>query len=365
MKWSFKLGEFAGIGVYVHATFFLLIVWLVAASWLHGQGAAAAAISVLFMLVIFACVVLHEFGHALAARKFGIKTRDITLLPIGGVARLERMPREPLQELWVALAGPLVNVAIAAGLFTWLLFTAALGPGQGMSVTGGPFLLRVLAANVFLVVFNMIPAFPMDGGRVLRALLATRLDYTRATQIAAVLGQGIALLFGFAGIFGGNPMLLFIALFVWIGAEQESSLTQIRSALGGIPVARAMVTDFRTVSPDDPLEHAVELILTGSQQDFPVVSAGAVVGVLTRTDLFRALANQGGNARVEAVMKREFQVVDPAEMLEGVFARLQECECRTLPVVRQGRLEGIVTMDNVGEFLAIQAALAGRKRAWA
>jgi len=365
LKWSFKLGTFAGIGVYVHATFFLLIFWLVATSWLHGQGVAAAAAGVIFMLAIFACVVLHEFGHALAARKFGIKTRDITLLPIGGVARLERMPREPLQELWVALAGPLVNVVIAAGILTWLALTAALPQGSGLSVTAGPFAVRLLVANVFLVAFNMIPAFPMDGGRVLRALLATRLDYTRATQIAAVLGQGIALLFGFAGIFGGNPMLLFIALFVWIGAEQEASLTQIRSALGGIPVARAMVTDFRTLAPDDPLERAVELILTGSQQDFPVVLADAVVGVLTRTDLLRALAQQGRDARVEAVMQREFQVVDPAEMLEGVFARFQECQCRTLPVVRQGRLVGIITMDNVGELLAIQAALAGRKKAWA
>ncbi len=369
MKWSWKLGEFAGIGVYVHATFFLFIFWIFATSWLHGEDTATALGGVLFILAIFACVVLHEFGHALTARRFGIKTRDITLLPIGGVARLERMPDEPLQELWVAVAGPLVNVGIALAILVFLRLSGTPAAPFNLAslqrlLTEGSFFQRLLFVNVFLVVFNMIPAFPMDGGRVLRALLATRLDYNRATQVAAGLGQGIALLFGVAGIYG-NPMLIFIALFVWIGAEQEASLTQIRSALGRIPVARAMVTKFHTLSPDDPLERAVELILSGSQHDFPVVSGDTVVGVLTRGDLLRALAQQGRDARVDTAMQREFKVVESGEMLEQAFTRLQECQCRTLPVVRRGRLEGIITMDNVGEFLAIQAALSGRKKAWA
>jgi CBS domain-containing protein len=214
--------------------------------------------------------------------------------------------------------------------------------------------------NLILVGFNLIPAFPMDGGRVLRSLLALRLPYTRATQIAAALGQGIALLFGFFGlVVVGNPFLLFIAFFVWIGAAQESSMVQMRSALGGIPVHQAMLTEVHSVSPGDTLGRAVELILAQSQHDFPVVD-GTVVGILGRNDLLGALAREGKAARVGDVMQREFVSLDPADMLEGAFQRLQECRCHTAPVVRDGRLVGLVTMDNLGEFLAIEAALEKR-----
>ena len=214
--------------------------------------------------------------------------------------------------------------------------------------------------NVSLVLFNLIPAFPMDGGRVLRALLALRMEYTRATQVAASIGQGLAFLLGFIGLFT-NPFLLFIAFFVWIGAAQEASMVQMKSALGGIPVSRAMLTDFRTLSPHDSLARAVELMLSGSQQDFPVVSDEQVVGVLTRGDLLAALTQQGQGAIVRDVMRREFQTVDSFEMLEKAFARLQDCDCHTLPVTHNERLVGLVTMDNVGEFLMIQAALRPAK----
>ncbi len=359
MKWSWKLGEVAGIGVYMHATFLLLIGWVVLSHWMEGASLAATLAGLAFVLVLFGCVVLHEFGHALTAKKYGIKTRDITLLPIGGVARLERMPDIPIQELWVALAGPAVNVVIAAALFLWLQVTSGLEPFGQLGVAKGSFAGRLMVVNIFLVVFNMIPAFPMDGGRVLRALLATRMDYTRATNMAASLGQWIAFLFGFIGLFT-NPFLMFIALFVWIGAEQEASMVKMKSALGGIPVRRAMLTEFRTLAPRDLLARAVEFILTGSQQDFPVTDDGHVVGVLTRSDLLRALAQQGQGVLVADVMRREFQVVDSTEMLETAFARLEACECHTLPVTRNGQLVGLVTMENVGEFVMIQAALGGR-----
>jgi CBS domain-containing protein len=220
--------------------------------------------------------------------------------------------------------------------------------------------MRLMAVNVFLVAFNMLPAFPMDGGRVLRALLAMRMEHTKATQIAASLGQGLAFLFGFIGLLA-NPILLFIALFVWIGAAQEASMVQIRSALAGIPVARAMLTDFRSLTARDLLSRAVELILAGSQQDFPVVENGRVVGVLTRGDLLIALARGGQETPVVDVMRREFQTVDSSEMLETAFARLQTCDCHSLPVVHGGQLVGLVTMDNLGEFVAIQTALVQRK----
>jgi Zn-dependent protease len=358
MKWSWRIGQYAGIGVYVHATFLLLIGWVAWVHWVRSRSLAAVVDGVAFMLAMFACVVLHEFGHALTARRYGIRTRDITLLPIGGVARLERMPDRPIQELWVALAGPAVNVGIAVLLYLWLGFTGSLRPLAELSAVHGTFGERLLWVNVLLVGFNLLlPAFPMDGGRVLRALLATWIDYTRATQIAAFLGQGMALVFGFLGL-TGNPFLLFIALFVWIGAAQEASLAQMRSAFSGIPVSRAMITDFDTLSPAHTLGHAVERILSGSQHDFPVVEAGRVVGILTRDDLLRALARHGASAAVAETMRRDFQIVDAAEMLESAFQRLQGCECHTLPVTRGGQLAGLLTMDNVGEFVLIQSALA-------
>jgi Zn-dependent protease len=360
MKWSWKIGEYAGIGVYIHATFFLIFGWIAITHWLQGQSLAAIIGASIFILALFACVVLHEFGHALTAKRYGIKTRDITLLPIGGVARLERMPDDPKQELWVALAGPAVNVVIAALLFLWLRATQNLVPWESLSVAGGPFAERLMAVNLFLVGFNMLPAFPMDGGRVLRALLATRLEYTRATQIAAGIGQGMALLFGFFGLVG-NPFLLFIALFVWIGAAQEASMTQMRTALGGIPVSRAMLTDFHTVTPRDTLARAIELVLAGSQRDFPVTENGHVVGVLTRDHLILALARQARDTPVSQVMERNIQAVHPADMLELAFATLQSCGCQTLPVVQQGELVGIITQENVGEFVMIQSALARRR----
>jgi len=227
-------------------------------------------------------------------------------------------------------------------------------PLAHLNVSSGSFLERIMVVNVFLAAFNLLPAFPMDGGRVLRALLAKRMEYRRATQIAASIGPGMALLFGFAGLFL-NPFLIFIALFVWIGAAQESSLVQMRSALGGIPMSRAMLTHFRTVAPQDSLDHVVELILSGSQQDFPVLEAGRVMGVLTRTDLVTALARHTTNS-VEQIMRRDFQTVDSHEMLEDSFRKLQGAARQTLPVLHGGQLIGLVTADNLGEFPMIQAA---------
>lgn len=358
MKWSWKIGEFRGIGVYMHATFLILIGFVVLSHWSTGSGVGKTLEGVGFILVLFGCVVLHEFGHALTAARFGIKTRDITLLPIGGLARLERMPDEPLQELWVALAGPAVNVAIAALLLVVVQFTNSWAPLEELTISSGPFVERLMMVNVILAVFNMLPAFPMDGGRVLRALLATRIEYTRATHIAANIGQGMALGFGFLGFFF-NPFLLFIALFVWIGAAQEASIVQMKSALAGIPVVRAMITDFRALTAREPLARAVEHILAGSQQDFPVTDSGQVVGILTRQDLLVELTRRGQEAPVGEAMRHEFETVDASEMLETAFQRLQSCPCRTAPVIRSGELVGLLTMENVGEFVAIQAAAVG------
>jgi Zn-dependent protease/CBS domain-containing protein len=357
MKWSTRIGTFAGIGVYVHATFLILIAWVAFAHWQTEQSVRAAVAGVAFVLALFGCVVLHEFGHALTARRYGIRTRDITLLPIGGLARLERMPDDPRQELWVALAGPAVNVVIAAVLFVLLQVTNSMAGVETLTMTQGSFIERLMIVNIALVVFNLLPAFPMDGGRVLRATLAIRMEYTRATQVAANIGQGMALLFGLVGLFL-NPFLIFIALFVWIGAGQEAAMTQMRSALGGIPLERAMITDFRTLAPTDSLAQAVDLLLTGAQQDFPVVEGQTVIGILNRADLLAALARRDRDSPVSDAMRRDFLVADASDMLDGVFQKLQTHECHTAPVLRRGHLVGLLTMENVGEFLSIQAALS-------
>ncbi|HMO13864.1 MAG TPA: site-2 protease family protein [Pirellulaceae bacterium] len=360
MKWAWKVGQFRGIGVYIHATFLILLAFVAYSYWMASKDVYKTVEGVVFILALFGCVVLHEFGHALTAARFGIKTRDITLLPIGGVARLERMPDEPWQELLVAIAGPAVNVVIAGLIAGWLYFRGTFGSLDQLTVTEGPFLFRLMVVNIFLVFFNMLPAFPMDGGRVLRAFLATQMNYSRATQIAAGVGQGMALLFGLLG-FLYNPFLLFIALFVWIGAAQESGITQMKSALGGIPVYAATITDFKTLQPDDTLATATEMILSGSQQDFPVMKENRVVGVLTRRILLAALSNTDRNVPVSAVMQRDFESVQASEMLESAFERLQTCDCYTMPVMKNGDLVGLLTLDNIGEFIAIRSALYGQK----
>jgi Zn-dependent protease/predicted transcriptional regulator len=361
MKWSWKLTRLAGIDVYVHATFFILIAWIGMSYW-QVEGSLAAVIrGVGFILALFGCVVLHELGHALTARRYGIRTRHITLLPIGGVAALERMPDDPKQEITVALAGPAVNLVIALALWLWLTVSNALLPVGQLSLTGGPFLERLLVINVVLAVFNLLPAFPMDGGRVLRATLAMRMGRNRATQMAAKVGQGLALWLGFIGLFY-NPFLILIALFVWIGAAAEAGAEQIKSTLSGVAVGRAMLTDFQVLSPDDPLSRAIELTTAGSQKEFPVLVDAVMVGMLGQTDLLKGLQARGEQARTGDWMQREIQSADIDESLEKVLERLQSCHCRLLSVTEAGRLVGIIDLDNIMELIRIQTALQERRQ---
>lgn len=360
MRWSWKIARFAGINVYVHATFFLLILWVVILYWFAGHSIAAIAGGIEFILAIFACVVLHEFGHALTARRYGITTKDITLLPIGGVSRFEKMPDKPWQEFWISVAGPLVNLAIGAVIYLALFLTSGFEPVRGLSVTKGSFLERLLVANIALAVFNLIPAFPMDGGRVLRALLATRMDHVRATQTAAAIGQALALIFGLVGLFT-DPFLLLIAFFVWIGAGQESQSVQIRDSFSGIPIRAAMQTNFKTLNTSNTLGDAVKLTLDGSQHEFPVMWGDTVMGILTRANLLAGLTEFGPDQQVTSVMQREFDTAQPNEMLEGILARLTMSRNRSMPVMQDGKLIGLVTLDNLGEYLMIQKALHRRR----
>jgi Zn-dependent protease/CBS domain-containing protein len=374
MRWSWKIGEVAGIGLYVHATFWLLIAFVLFLNWSDGHSLVAALYGAAFVLAIFGCITLHELGHALTAHHFGVRTRDITLLPIGGLARLERMPDDPVQELWVALAGPVVNITIAGLLYVLLLSSGGVILARQFLSLGGSFLADLMIVNLWLVAFNMIPAFPMDGGRVLRALLATRLDLGRATQISARVGQGIAFalgvgcLFGLAGIFSSaglfrldglfsDPFLILIALFVWTGAKQEAAASRLHVSVVNIPVQNVMLQDFHTLRPDDTLGDAINHVLAGWREDFPVVFGDHVLGMLTREDMTRCLAQTGPDTLVRDSMRRDIATVDPHLKLERALVVIRECNSRSLPVTHEGRLVGLLTLDNVGEFLSIHSAL--------
>jgi Zn-dependent protease len=344
MGWSLKLGKWFGIEVNLHFTFLLLIGFLALTGFAATRNAGAVAGNIGFLLALFLCVLLHEFGHALAARRYDVPTKDITLLPIGGVARLERMPTDPKQELVVALAGPAVNVVIA-------LFLLPI-----VAVSNVAFFERLFTTNLFLVAFNMIPAFPMDGGRVLRAGLALKMDYAKATSAAATIGQGFAIVFGIVGLFT-NPFLILIAVFIWFGAAGESQVTQTQSKLAGVPVERAMLTQFETLAPINSLRYVTHLVLAGSQQEFPVVENGRPIGLVTRADLLNALTQYGPLGFVSQAMRREFSAVEAGEPLTEAAEKLQTGQARSMIVLRDGQLAGLLTLENVQEFALIQAAL--------
>jgi Zn-dependent protease/CBS domain-containing protein len=357
MKWSWSLGRVAGIDVRIHATFLILLAWVFAGVFLQPPGAENAVGGILLVPTIFGIVVLHELGHALVARRFGVRTLDITLLPIGGVARIDRMPEKPVQELLVALAGPAVNIALAILLFLGLLaFGSVGGLVGGPRLLTGSFPLALFWINVSLATFNLLPAFPMDGGRALRAFLAMHMDGVRATQIAARLGQAMAIAFGALGLFF-NPLLVFIALFVWLAASQEQNAARMQGAIDGVRVERVLITEIHTLAPSQPLRDAVQLVLAGFQHEFPVVDGGRLVGLLTHADLLRGLSQKGADAPVGSCMQRDPAVADASELLASALTRIQQNGGRTLPVTREGRLVGVLTTDSISELVRIQGAL--------
>ena len=367
MRWSFKVARLAGIDVYIHVTFLLLLGWIAFVYYATQQSLTEVIVGVGFILAVFGTVVLHELGHALAARRYGIETRDITLLPIGGVARLARIPEEPSQELFVAIAGPLVNVVIALGLLVGILATGGFSfpLSDVFRVVFGPvgtFTERLFMMNIWLVVFNMIPAFPMDGGRVLRAFLAMTMDYAQATNVAALIGQGMAFVFGAIGLLVGIPLLLFVALFVWIGAAGEASVAQMRAAIAGIPVRKAMILDFTAVTAADTLRAVADRVMDGYQNDFPVLDNGRVVGILRLADLLAGLQSGGLEAPVARFMRTDFETVAPGEALDRALSRLHAGECPVMPVLdRDGKLVGLLTPENVGELVMIRQAVRSRR----
>ena len=356
MSWSVNIGRIAGTAVRIHVTFVLFLVWIFAANYFTA-GSSAAWSSVVFMILLFLCVLAHEFGHVFTARAFGVATPDVTLLPIGGVARLERIPEEPGQEFLIAIAGPLVNVAIALLL---LVFAGAdLSANKLAAVESAQVSMidRLASVNLFLAVFNLIPAFPMDGGRILRSLLAIKLGFTRATSIAATIGQWFAFLLGFLGLFG-NPILIFIAIFVYLAASGEAHVAAVRAMSRGVPVTAAMMTQYAALAPDNSLNDAIETLLRTSQNEFPVVETGRLVGVLTRSDMIKALKERGPDAQVADVMTGDIPTISHRRCLDEAFRLLQEKSVPAVAVVAaDGQLAGLITSETIGEMLMVQEAM--------
>ncbi len=355
MPWSLTVGRFGGTAVKIHITFLLFLVWIAASAWGRG-GWSAALDSTVFIVLLFLCVVLHEFGHILAARRYGIQASEVTLLPIGGVASLQRLPSDPRQELVVALAGPAVNLVIGLVL---ALMLGSVRPGELTQIDDPHLSLmgRLAAANIFLVVFNLIPAFPMDGGRVLHALLAMRVGGVLATEIAAKIGQAFALGLGFLGLFG-NPLLLFIAIFVYMAAAGEAQMSAAHETLKGLSVAAAMETRFTPIPIDATLGQAVDALLATAQREFPVVDAfRKPAGLLTREDILAAVRSHGGDEPAAAFMRAGVDSVRPATPVESVFERLQDPKAGALYVTdTDGAIVGLLTRQALAEIVLIRSA---------
>lgn len=358
MQWSFPIARVAGSEIRIHLTFFILLAWF-GLIYLQEGGPDAVIEGVGFILALFTCVVLHELGHALAARQYGIVTPRITLLPIGGVAELERMPEKPEREIIVALAGPAVNVVIAAILIIGFGAWPAMETLQNIEEPDFGFWTRLAMVNIMLVVFNMIPAFPMDGGRVLRAVLSTRYSRVKATDIAARLGQAVAFLFGALGLLSGNVLLIFIAIFVYVAAATESQAVTMQAVTRSHTAADGMITSYEALGPDATLGGAADLLLRTTQHEFPVLdNDGAMVGVLTRTALVAGMEREGRESAVGAHLELDIPIVYATDSLELALNALSRQRKPAVAVLdrRSGRLAGYITSENLGEMMLLASA---------
>ncbi|MCR9201669.1 MAG: site-2 protease family protein [Planctomycetaceae bacterium] len=358
IKSAIRLGHLAGIPLFLHWSFLLVPAYVLISGYLMGRPAFGVAADMTLVTVIFGCVVLHELGHALAARRYGIATRDIILMPIGGVARLERIPRKPAQELVVALAGPAVNLVIATALL------AIAVPVIGMDGLWTPQSLtanlvgKTIAINVVMIVFNMLPAFPMDGGRVLRALLAMRLPYVRATRIAAVLGQMTALLIGVVGaVVFNNFMLMFIALFVWAGARQELAQVEMEASLQQLTVRDALITGFDAVPAQARVDWTLQFAMSANRTEIPVVNSGHFLGIARTEALATAIRNDFPEAPAGEFAEPAPVHLQLHEPLNNVVLAFQQTTFKMLPVVDDdGLLLGFVTLESIlaaGQFRSL------------
>ena len=357
MKGSFKLGSIAGIAVFIHWTFSILIAYIIVTNYRAGQSVEQILWSLLFILSIFGAVFLHELGHALAAKKYNVKTKDITILPIGGVARLEKIPEKPKEELVVAIAGPLVNVALALVTAMFITFPEAneLTDLVSEGITASNFFLLFYTVNIWLALFNLIPAFPMDGGRILRALLAMRFERSRATKIAARIGQLLAIGFVFIGFYV-NPFLIFIGLFILLGAQAEVQFTESKALLAGYTVQDALMQQYQSIDSGELIKTAVAFLLNGQSKFFLITENSLPVGTLSRDEIIKALSTKGENEVVRNVMNKDFIFLEVDSPLEEAFEKMQQQKTSLIPVVKNELIVGALDMENILEFIMVKNA---------
>lgn len=359
MKRKLKLGQIAGINLYVHWTFLLLILYIVYINYRAGNSTVSTIWSVVFILTIFITVLLHELGHALTAKRFKIKTIDITLLPIGGIAHIESIPEKPIEELLITLAGPAVNIALA--IITYFFITIPDSQELIIQLTKGVnadnFFLTFFLVNIWLAIFNLIPAFPMDGGRILRAILAMIFPRTTATLIAARIGQVIALGFIVLGFYS-NPFLIFIGIFIMISAQLESDFTQSKSLLQGYFVKDVIMKDYKSLDKNDIVKTAVIRLLDSQIKNFIVTDKNEPVGTLNRDEIIKALSQFGEDVTIEDVMNKNITFLNSESPLEKVYEISQQSKSNIMPVVENNQIIGIVDMENILEFLLIKKAKA-------
>jgi len=357
---SIQLGRIWGIPVRIHITFLALVAIIGVEGYLKGGGLAEAGLSMLLIVALFACVTLHELAHSLVARSYGVRVESITLLPLGGIAAMQEMPRQPHEEAVMAIAGPMASVLIATLLGAVIHFTGYTGP---VTHYGQPWLTMLMGTNVAIAIFNLIPAFPMDGGRVLRAVLAHYIGLVRATGIAVSLGQGLAVCMALAGIFlfKMNLLLVLIAVFIFFGAGQEGQQVRAQAVLDHITAGQAMVTRFETLNRDAPLTIALGYATEGYQHDFPVVAGDTIVGLVTRQDLLSALHHLGPQHTVGEVMTTQICQVPPEATLTDVYRRIAVGGCGIVLVRYGDRIVGLVSPESIRDQMV--AAASGRPRA--
>ncbi len=355
---SIYLGKAGGTALYLHWSFLVLVVLVFFSNYRDPNAEAGnleqGVLGVLFILAIFTSVTLHEFGHITVARRYDCPAESITLYPIGGMARMQKIPEKPAQELWMALAGPWVNVMIAAVLYAIIAFTDGVPVLGGLeTLTWEHFPYNLMMANIMLATFNLLPAFPMDGGRVLRALLAMKLTRVRATVIAARIGQLLAVAFFIAGFFF-NIFVSLIGIFIYFVAGQEMVLEMTKAVLQDYKVKDAMMRRFTSFSPDETIASAVQTMLDVQETEFVVIGNGQLAGVVTSKELIKGLLEQGRTATVSALLKQDVITLDPEMPLSEAFQKMMISGQTIYPVTEAGKLAGIIDVQNINEFSMVK-----------
>ena len=362
MRWSVPIGRVFGITLRLHVTFLIFLAFIAYGGFVE-EGLNGAGWAVAMFGSIFACIALHELGHSVVAQQLGVQVRSITLLPIGGVAALRNMPENPWHEIAITVAGPMVNAAIACLLIPitgipshWLLLA--------MPHDMHGLLLSLAQANVTLFLFNFIPAFPMDGGRLLRACLALVFSYRQATAIAAKVGQGLAIVFVLVGL-RYSFWLVIIGAFIFMVADGEERMVRIRSVLHDLDVEDVMSRDFAVLSPADPVGRGIELIYQTGQDDFPVIQEGQLLGTVTRSGLVAAVNQHGAGTPVGNHLDHDPTLVSPRDNVSRVYEEIIGRGNASAIVVDGGEIVGLISPENISRYLELQSSIKAPRHRWA